>query len=120
VKRLALTLLGLFGILVASCAPAPSIVTNVPVTLISVSTPAVKGDVVVLQGRYFGDGRTGGEAANYVLVGANAEGSGGQKVTVVDWSPTRISFVAPESGGNGWVFVTAGGIRSNGLPTNLP
>lgn len=119
-KRLALTSLGLFAVLVASCAPAPSIVTNVPVTLISVSTPTTKGDVVVLQGRYFGDGRTGGDAVNYVLVGANAEGNGGQRATVVDWSPTRITFVAPEAGGSGWVFVYAGGVRSNGLPTNLP
>jgi len=120
VKRLALIALGLIVVLVAACAPAPSIATNVPVTLISVSVPAIKGDAVVLQGRYFGDGRTGGDAANYVIVGSNAEGNGGQKATILDWSPTRITFVAPETGGNGWVFVYAGGIKSNGLPTNLP
>lgn len=118
-KRLALILTFIVALL-AACAPAPSIATNVPVTLISVSVPTTKGDSVVLQGRYFGDGRTGGATDNYVLVGANAEGKGGKKADVSAWTPTRITFVAPETGGNGWVFVVAGGIRSNGLPTNLP
>jgi len=120
VKRLAFIAIGLIAVLLAACAPAPSVATNVPVTLISVSVPATKGDTVVLQGRYFGDGRTGGEAVNYVIVGANAEGSGGQKAKVLSWTPTRIEFVAPETGGNGWVFVFAGGVKSIGLPTNLP
>ncbi len=119
-KRLALIALGLIGAVLSSCAPAPSVVTNVPVTLISVSAPAAKGDNVVLQGRYFGDGRTGGDSVNYVVIGANAEGNGGQHAQVVEWTPTRIVFVAPETGGSGWVFVVAGGVRSNGLPVNIP
>lgn len=119
-KRLALIALGLIAAVMTSCTPRPSVVTNVPVTLISASTPATKGGNIVLQGRYFGDGRTGGDTANHVILGANAEGSGGQSAQVVEWTPTRIVLVAPETGGNGWVFVVAGGIRSNGLPLNLP
>lgn len=119
-KRLALIAFGLVVVLLAACAPQPTVVTNVPVTLISVTPSTASANTLVLQGRYFGDGRTGGEDVNYVLIGANAQGEGGQKAQVLDWTPTRITVSRPQTGGHGWVFVVAGGVTSNGLPTSAP
>jgi hypothetical protein len=94
--------------------------TNVVPTLISVTPPQTAGGNVVLQGRYFGDGH-GGQAGNsYVLVGADMNGNGGIKVTPTVWTPDRIEFPEPTNAGYGWVFVIVHGVRSGGLPANLP
>ena len=110
----------------AACAPQTSIQNRVAPTLISVTVP--QGDVgpVVLQGRYFGDGMDGeavtaeGEAASYVLVGANIDGTEGVRVEPGTWTPSRITFAVPANAGYGFVFVVVNGVMSNGLPANLP
>ena len=110
----------------AACAPQTTIQNRVTPTLISVTVP--QGDVgpVVLQGRYFGDGEEGealteeGEAASYVIVGANIDGTDGVIVEPGLWTPTRITFAVPDNAGYGFVFVVVDGVMSNGLPANLP
>lgn len=119
-KRLAWLILGLVAIAVSACAPATTVKNDVIPTLFSVTVPDSPGGTVVLQGRYFGDG-FGGEADNsFILVGADVNGDGGIMAEATSWSPNRIEFVAPERAGSGFVFVVVDGVRSNGLPANLP
>lgn len=119
-KRLAWITFALVAFALGACAPTAAVSSNVTPTLISVQGPASVGGTVALQGRYFGDGM-GGEADNsYVIVGADMEAKGGIQVETTVWTPTRIEFVAPDGVGYGWVFVVVGGVRSNGLPANLP
>jgi len=120
VKRLAWIALGVLATLIAACAPTPQVGTNVVPTLIAVTPPQTAGGTVVLQGRYFGDSQSGQNANSYVLVGADMNGDGGMKVTPTSWSASRIEFTEPQSPGYGFVFVVANGVKSNGLPANLP
>lgn len=119
-KRLAWIPLGLLAIVLAACAPTPSVETNVVPTLVSVTVPQTSGGAVVLQGRYFGDGQNGGASNSYVIVGANMNGDGGMKITPNMWTPTRIEFATPQGAGSGFIFVVVGGVKSNGVPANLP
>ena len=109
-------LLGLLG----ACAPSINVQNNVLPTLVSVSVPQGEEDSVVLQGRYFGDGFSGGAAESYVIVGADINGQGGVVAPASSWSASRIVVPAPEGAGSGYVFVVSRGVMSNGLPANLP
>jgi len=120
VKRLAWLILGLVALALSACAPTVTVADNVVPSLIAISVPATAGGNVVLQGRYFGDGMGGAAENSYVIVGADMSGNGGMQPTVSSWTPTRIEFAAPEGAGSGFVFVVVAGVRSNGLPANLP
>ena len=113
---MAALLLGLLG----ACSPAINIQNNVLPTLISVSVPQGDESDALLQGRYFGDGFSGGAAESYVIVGADISGNGGVVVPASSWSATRIVVPVPEGAGSGYVFVVSRGVMSNGLPANLP
>ncbi len=117
-KRL-ISLLALTSTLILSaCDPAVRVENNVLPTLYSTSVPQTQGEPLVLQGRYFGDG--GENAESYVILGADISGQGGVVVRPDDWSPKRIRVNVPEGAGAGFVFVVTRGVRSNGLPANLP
>jgi len=120
VKRLAWLILGLVALALSACAPTVSVSDNVVPTLIAVSAPPAAGGTVVLQGRYFGDGFGGAADDSYVIVGADMSGNGGVQPAITSWTPTRIEFSAPDGAGSGFVFVVVAGVRSNGLPANLP
>jgi hypothetical protein len=115
VNRLALVI-GLFLLVLSACAPQPQVENNVVPTLVSAT---VKGDNVILQGRYFGDGQGGENAGSYVLLGANYSGAGGVRAEVLSWTAHRIEVRAPKGAGYGYAFVFVDRIRSNGLPVNL-
>jgi len=119
VKRLTWIILGLLAFGLAACAPTSIVSNNVVPTLVSATVPA-QGGTVVLQGRYFGDGQGGAAEDSYVLVGANMSGDGGIQAATSVWTPTRIEFSPPQGAGSGFVFVIVAGVRSNGLPINLP
>ena len=112
----ALLLLGLLG----ACAPSINVQNNVLPTLVSVSVPQGEEDSVVLQGRYFGDGFSGGAAESYVIMGADINGQGGVVAPANSWSASRIVAPVPEGAGSGYVFVVSRGVVSNGLPADLP
>lgn len=106
-------------VLLAACAPQTSVETNVQPTLFSATAPGAVGGELVLQGRYFGDGR-GGKGDSYVILGADINGDGGGQLKAASWSPSKITLQVPQNAGYGFVFVVVDGIKSNGLPTNLP
>jgi len=120
VKRLAWIALGLLAITLAACAPTAHVDTNVVPTLIAVTPPQTAGGTMVLQGRYFGDGKGGQAAGSYVLVGADMNHNGGVKIMPTSWTNDRIEFPEPTNAGFGYVFVYVHGVPSNGLPANLP
>ncbi len=119
-KRLAWLMFGLVALALSACAPQTTVKNDVVPTLFSVTVPANPGGTVVLQGRYFGDGFGGQADDSYVLVGADVNGDGGIMAEATTWSPNRIEFVSPDRAGSGFVFVVVNGVRSNGLPANLP
>lgn len=104
--------------LLAACAPQTRVQTNVQPTLFSASAPGVVGGELVLQGRYFGDGRGG--RGSYVILGADINGEGGGQLRAASWSPSKITLQVPRNVGYGFVFVVVDGVKSNGLPANLP
>lgn len=112
-------------VLLSACQPSTGltnrVANNVLPTLISATTPQNEGEVLVLQGRYFGDGFAGENRNSYVILGARANGSGGFRVEPrpEDWAPNRIVMGVPEGVGYGYVFVVVDGVRSNGLPINI-
>ncbi len=114
-----LAVTALLGVL-AACGPSINIQNNVLPTLISVSVPQGDESDVLLQGRYFGDGFSGGAAESYVIVGADISGNGGVVAPASSWNATRIVVPVPEGAGSGYVFVVSRGVMSNGLPANLP
>jgi len=117
VKRLVwIPLLALLAL--TACAPSAAVVTNVVPTLISVQLPQ-DGATVVLQGRYFGDGRGGAAEDSYLIVGAASDCTGGVEIEAADWSNSRITFEDPGGIGYGFVCVVVRGTLSNGLPLNL-
>lgn len=120
-KRLVwIPLLALLALLaLAACAPSRSVVNNVVPTLISVQLPQDGGDEIVLQGRYFGDGESGGASDSYVVIGARSDCGGGVQVEATSWTASRIAFVDPGGVGYGFVCVVAANSVSNGLPLNL-
>ena len=107
-------------LLLAACAPSVSIENQVLPTLYSVTAPQTRDTPVVLQGRYFGDGLQGQAENSYVILGADVSGAGGVKVKALSWSPRRIEVTIPDHAGSGFIFVMVDGVRSNGLPANLP
>lgn len=109
----------LLVLLLAACAPQTSVETNVQPTLFSVTAPGEVGGELLLQGRYFGDGEGGGNDS-YVLLGADISGENGGRIRAASWSPSRITLRVPENAGYGFVFVVVDGVRSNGVPANLP
>lgn len=119
-KRLALIAIGALALLLAACAPTFDLTSQVPVQILSVSVPPAQGGVVTLQGRNFGDGRTGGPEANYVLFARTADSNHGARLEVSSWSPQRITATAPAEAGNGWLIVVTQGARSQSFPVSLP
>jgi biotin transporter BioY len=115
VNRLALAI-GLFVLVLSACAPQAQVENNVVPTLFSTS---VRGDTVVLQGRYLGDGQGGEASGSYVLLGANYNGSGGVRAPVLSWTTNRIEVSVPSGAGYGYGFVFVDRLRSNGLPVDL-
>lgn len=103
----------------AACAPQAGFETNVQPTLVSLTAPGKVGGELVLQGRYFGDGREG-EGDSYLILGADINGDGGGRLQATTWSPERITASVPQGAGYGFVFVVVDGVKSNGLPANLP
>ncbi|MEX2535896.1 MAG: hypothetical protein WD273_09910 [Trueperaceae bacterium] len=114
-NRLALFTFGLFVLVLSACAPQPQVENNVIPTLVSAT---VNNDVVVLQGRYFGDGQGGDAEGSYIILGANYNGAGGVRAPVTSWGPNRIEVTVPAGTGYGYAFVFVDRIRSNGLPVN--
>lgn len=112
--------LGIVALLLAACAPSVSIENQVLPTLYSVTAPQTREAPVVLQGRYFGDGLEGRAENSYVILGADVNGAGGVSVKALNWSPSRIEVGIPDLAGSGFIFVVVDGVRSNGLPANLP
>ncbi|MFA5595797.1 MAG: IPT/TIG domain-containing protein [Trueperaceae bacterium] len=119
-KRLALIAIGAVALLLSACAPTFDLTSQVPVQILSITTPAAKGGTVVVQGRNFGDGRTGGADANYVLFARTSDTTHGQRLTVNEWTPRRIAFTSPEEAGNGWITVVANDVASQAFPVSLP
>ncbi|NLG09537.1 MAG: hypothetical protein GX560_09855 [Deinococcales bacterium] len=119
-KRLALILTGALAVLLGACAPSTDITMRVPVQVLAVTVPQTMGDTVVVQGRNLGDGRTGGERANYVLFARTPDARDGQRVQVLSWTPNRIEFVSPDEAGTGWLIVVANGVRGEAFPISLP
>lgn len=119
-KRLPFSALMALFLLLAACAPQASVETNVQPTLFSVTAPGEVGAQLVLQGRYFGDGQGGKQRESYVVIGADINGEGGGRINPLSWSPSKITLTVPEGSGYGFVFVFVDGIKSNGLPANLP
>lgn len=121
-KRLAwsATIAATLLILLAACQPAVTVETNVLPTLISVAVPTNNDGTIVLQGRYFGDGQGGNAENSYVILGADVSGNGGVRATAAMWSSSRIELGVPGGVGAGFIFVVVNGVRSNGLPANLP
>lgn len=111
------SLFALLLMLLSACAPKLTIENTVVPQLFSAK---VDGDTVKLQGRYWGDGMSGGSESSYVLLGADVNGDGGVAVRANSWSTTRIEASIPENAGFGFVFVVVDGAKSNGLPLNVP
>jgi len=105
--------------LLGACAPSQTIENNVVPTLFSATRPANTGQMLHLQGRYFGDGNNFQGNNSYVIVGADVNGKGGVRVTPTAWSTSKLSVQIPANAGAGFVFVVVDGIRSNGLPANI-
>jgi len=122
-KRIWASCIGL--VLLSACQPSTGltnrVANNVLPTLISATTPQTENDVLVLQGRYFGDGFAGENRNSYVILGARANGSGGFRIEPrpENWAPNRIVMGVPDGIGYGYVFVVVDGVRSNGLPINI-
>lgn len=102
-----------------ACAPPAAVENNVVPTLISIQLPEDPQEEIVLVGRYFGDGQTGGSEDSYLVVGAQSDCTGGVQVQGDDWSANRITFRDPGGVGSGFVCVVAGGSVSNPLPADL-
>ena len=111
---------GVIGLLLAACTPSITIENQVLPSLYSVTVPETGEETLILQGRYFGDGFGGAAAESYVIVSADVQGDGGLRLNADSWSPSRIELGIPEGAGSGFVFVVVDGVRSNGLPANLP
>lgn len=108
----------LVGMVLTACAPsAGDVERNVTPTIISAKVQD-GGDTLVIQGRYFGDG-AGGERS-YVLLGANVAGNGGVRGEVVSWTAERVVVRVPDNVGYGFAYVVVAGVRSSGIPVNLP
>ena len=103
-----------------ACTPQLAVENNVLPTLLSVTSPESRSDTILIQGRYFGDGKEGQASDSYVLLGADVFGNGGIAVRANTWSANRIEVAVPDEAGSGFVFVFVRGNRSNGLPTTLP
>jgi hypothetical protein len=121
VKRTLSAITIILALVLSACQPPAVVQQQVVPTLVSVTVAQDGSRTLLLQGRYFGDGLGGQAAGSYVLVGANLNGEGGLTVrNIAEWSDSRIRFQAPEGIGHGYVFVFVAGMRSNGLPANLP
>lgn len=99
--------------------PATSVENNVFPMIIS-TTVQDEGETLLIQGRYFGNGVSGSDDDSYVILGADVTGEGGVLVRPSEWSPTRIVVQVPEGVGSGFVYVVVNGVKSTGLPANLP
>ena len=113
-----LALAAFAALLLGACAPGTDVESNVQPTVISVCAPPTCSDTLVIQGRNFGDG-AGGENS-YVVAGADVSGRGGVRVATTSWGPSRIEAEVPETAGYGYLFVVVRGVRSSGIPVNLP
>ena len=113
-RNLLLPLLALF--LLAACAPqAQTVATSVLPQIFSVKAD---GDTITIQGRYLGTGQGGYEAGNYVLVGADMNGIGGNAYTATSWTNTHIQVTLTSTEPSGTVHVVVDGQRSNALTIN--
>lgn len=119
-KRLALIITLGAGLLLGACAPTFDLTSQVPVQILSVTAPTTKGDPLLIQGRNFGDGRSGGDDANYVLFTRTSDSRRGERLDVESWAPQRVVVVSPEEAGNGWLLLVANGVFSEAFPVSLP
>jgi len=103
----------------AACAPQARIEKNVIPTLISVNINEAN-KTLTLQGRYFGDGQGGMNSGSYIILGADINAKGGIRVAPSTWTASKITLSIPDGAGRGYAFVVVKGMRSNGLPANLP
>jgi hypothetical protein len=67
--------------------------------------------VVVIAGRFFG----GSDGASRVLIGADADGRGGEAAEVRSWRSDRIEIVVPVGTKPGWLVVRVGATSSNAV-----
>lgn len=103
----------LAALLLGACAPqARTVATSVLPQIFQVSTD---GDQVVIRGRYLGSGQGGYEAGNYVLIGADIDGTGGLAFTASSWSNNRIEVTIPAANQTGLIHVRVNGDLSNNL-----
>lgn len=118
-KQLLVAALLALPLALGACAPAAVQGVTVPPLLVKVSPGAAPGEAVTVQGRYLGGPQTG-----RVIVGAQADGSGGVALpaaTVRSWTDTQIVFTVPQglNAGGGWLVVEVAGRRSAGLPFSV-
>ena len=97
-------------VLLGACAPQTSVETNVQPTLFSATAPGAVGGELVLQGRYFGDGKEG-KGDSYVILGADINGEGGGQLKAASWNPSKITLQVPKNAGYGFVFVVVDGVK---------
>ena len=109
-----------FVLFLTACAPSTELSTEIKPTLLSVTVPQTTEGSLVLQGRYFGDGQKGGSSDSYVVLGADINGKGGERVVPDVWSPSKVVINNIPDAGYGYIFVVVNGTASNSLPANLP
>lgn len=115
----AAALITVLTFLLVACTPAaPRIQNHVVPTLISV-THTEEG-TLRLQGRYFADGANGAHPESYVQVGTTANGEGGVRAHIIEWSGGFIEATLPHDAPHGFVLVSVAGIPSNALPFTAP
>lgn len=106
----------LAALLLGACAPkATTVATSVLPQIFQVSTD---GDQIVIRGRYLGTGQGGIDAGNFVLIGADVDGTGGLAYTASNWSNNRIEVTVPAAGQSGLIHVSVNGQLSNNLTVN--
>lgn len=106
----------LAALVLAACAPqAQTVATSVLPQIFQISTD---DDQVTIRGRYLGSGQGGYDAGNYVLIGADVQGQGGQAYTASEWSSNRIVVTVPVAAQSGLIHVSVAGHLSNNLTVN--
>lgn len=117
----AFALIMVLAVVLSACAPkrlSPHVQNHVVPTLISVTH--TEDGHLHLQGRYFADGANGAHPESAVHVGTDANGSGGVRADIVEWSSNSITVAIPRDAPHGFVAISVAGIPSNALPFTAP